>query len=163
MKLLKAQPANRMTTEPPPPEWGKRKGGIVVLDNVELEFRVEDGDLDAFLDHHSCSSRRRSGRFAGASLYGYVILFAIFGLVFWVFGETAVAIAFLVLGPIVGGLVADAGALVRPRAGRARSTGPGPKPAARTARTSSGWKTPACSMPRRAPTRARPTPASSAA
>ncbi len=27
MKLLKAQPANRMTTEPPSPEWGKRKGG----------------------------------------------------------------------------------------------------------------------------------------
>ena len=28
MKLLKAQPANRMTAEPPPPEWGKRKGGL---------------------------------------------------------------------------------------------------------------------------------------
>jgi tricorn protease len=28
MKLLKTQPANRMTTEPPPPEWGKRKGGF---------------------------------------------------------------------------------------------------------------------------------------
>ena len=27
MKLLKAQPVNRMTTEPPSPEWGKRKGG----------------------------------------------------------------------------------------------------------------------------------------
>jgi tricorn protease len=27
MKLLKLHPANRMTTEPPPPEWGKRKGG----------------------------------------------------------------------------------------------------------------------------------------
>jgi hypothetical protein len=26
MKMLKAQPPNRMTTEPPPPEWGKRKG-----------------------------------------------------------------------------------------------------------------------------------------
>jgi hypothetical protein len=66
---------------------------------VELEFRVEEGDVDAFLDHHSQHSaavreiRRRQ-------LYGYVILFAIFGLVFWIFGETAVAIAFLVLGPV---------------------------------------------------------------
>ncbi len=65
---------------------------------MELEFRIEEGDADAFLDHHSQHSaalreiRRRQ-------LYGYVILFAIFGLVFWIFGETAVAIAFLVLGP----------------------------------------------------------------
>ena len=27
LRLLKAQPANRMTTEPAPPEWGKRKSG----------------------------------------------------------------------------------------------------------------------------------------
>jgi hypothetical protein len=27
MKLLKAKPVNRMTTEPPSPTWGKRKGG----------------------------------------------------------------------------------------------------------------------------------------
>ena len=27
MKLLKAKPYDRMTTEPPPPTWGKRKGG----------------------------------------------------------------------------------------------------------------------------------------
>jgi tricorn protease len=27
LKLLKANPPNRMTTEPPPPNWGKRKGG----------------------------------------------------------------------------------------------------------------------------------------
>jgi tricorn protease len=27
LKLLKSQPVNRMTTEPPPPEWGKRKSG----------------------------------------------------------------------------------------------------------------------------------------
>jgi tricorn protease len=27
LKLLKAQPPNRLTTEPPPPEWGKRRGG----------------------------------------------------------------------------------------------------------------------------------------
>jgi hypothetical protein len=66
---------------------------------VELQFRVEEDDIDVFLDHHSQYSaavreiRRRQ-------LYGYVILFAIFGLVFWVFGETAVAIAFLLLGPV---------------------------------------------------------------
>lgn len=66
---------------------------------MELQFRVEEDDIDVFLDHHSQYSaavreiRRRQ-------LYGYVILFAIFGLVFWVFGETAVAIAFLVLGPV---------------------------------------------------------------
>ncbi|HEY0874428.1 MAG TPA: PDZ domain-containing protein [Vicinamibacterales bacterium] len=28
MKLLKANPVNRMTTEPAPPTWGKRKGGL---------------------------------------------------------------------------------------------------------------------------------------
>lgn len=66
---------------------------------MELQFRVEEDDIDVFLDHHSQYSaavreiRRRQ-------LYGYVILFAIFGLVFWVFGETAVAIAFLLLGPV---------------------------------------------------------------
>jgi hypothetical protein len=66
---------------------------------VELQFRIEEGDIDAFLDHHSQYSaalreiRRRQ-------LYGYGILFGIFGLVFWAFGETAVAIAFLVLGPV---------------------------------------------------------------
>ena len=27
MKLLKAKPYDRMTTEPPSPTWGKRKGG----------------------------------------------------------------------------------------------------------------------------------------
>jgi hypothetical protein len=65
---------------------------------VELEFRIEEGDVDAFLDHHSQHSaalreiRRRQ-------LYGYVILLAIFGLVFRIFGETAVAVAILVLGP----------------------------------------------------------------
>jgi hypothetical protein len=26
MKLLKAKPFDRMTTEPPPPTWGQRKG-----------------------------------------------------------------------------------------------------------------------------------------
>jgi tricorn protease len=27
MRLLKEHPVNRMTNEPPPPTWGKRKGG----------------------------------------------------------------------------------------------------------------------------------------
>jgi tricorn protease len=27
MRLLKASPVDRKTTEPPPPTWGKRKGG----------------------------------------------------------------------------------------------------------------------------------------
>jgi tricorn protease len=27
MKLLKASPVKRLTTEPPPPTWGKRTGG----------------------------------------------------------------------------------------------------------------------------------------
>jgi hypothetical protein len=66
---------------------------------VEIEFRIEEGDIDAFLDHHSQYSgalreiRRRQ-------LYGYGILFVIFSLVFWAFDGTAVAIAFLVLGPL---------------------------------------------------------------
>ena len=28
MKLLKANPPHRLTKEPPPPTWGKRKGGL---------------------------------------------------------------------------------------------------------------------------------------
>jgi hypothetical protein len=32
--------------------------------------------------------------------YGYAFLFVVFGLVFWFFGEAALAIAFLVLGPV---------------------------------------------------------------
>jgi hypothetical protein len=27
LRLLKEKPVNRMTTEPPPPGWGKRPGG----------------------------------------------------------------------------------------------------------------------------------------
>jgi YcxB-like protein len=66
---------------------------------VELEYTVEEGDLAAFLDyhsHHSAALReiRRS------QMYGYAILFAIFAVIFWFFGETAVAISFLVLGPV---------------------------------------------------------------
>ena len=65
---------------------------------MELEYRLEEGDLVAFLDHHSQHSeslreiRRRQ-------MYGYAILVAVFALVYWFFGETAVGIAFLVLGP----------------------------------------------------------------
>jgi hypothetical protein len=66
---------------------------------VELEYRFEEGDLLAFLDYHMQHSeaardiRRRQ-------TYGYAFLFVIFGLVFWFFGEAALAIAFLVLGPV---------------------------------------------------------------
>ena len=66
---------------------------------MELEYRFEEGDLLAFLDHHMQHSeaardiRRRQ-------TYGYAFLFAVFGLVFWFFGEAALAIAFLVLGPV---------------------------------------------------------------
>jgi hypothetical protein len=66
---------------------------------VAIEFRIEEGDIGAFLDHHS----QYSGAFREIrrrQLYGYGILFVIFGLVFWAFDETAVAIAFLVLGPV---------------------------------------------------------------
>jgi dolichol kinase len=60
---------------------------------VAIEFRIEEGDIGAFLDHHS----QYSGAFREIrrrQLYGYGILFVIFGLVFWAFDETAVAIAF---------------------------------------------------------------------
>ena len=66
---------------------------------MELEYRFEEGDLLAFLDHHMQHSesardiRRRQ-------TYGYAFLFAMFALVFWFFGEAALAIAFLVLGPV---------------------------------------------------------------
>ena len=66
---------------------------------MELEYRFEEGDLLAFLDHHMQHSesardiRRRQ-------TYGYAFLFVIFALVFWFFGEAALAIAFLVLGPL---------------------------------------------------------------
>ncbi len=66
---------------------------------MELEYQFEEGDLLAFLDHHMQHSeaardiRRRQ-------TYGYAFLFVIFGLVFWFFGEAALAIAILVLGPL---------------------------------------------------------------
>lgn len=66
---------------------------------VKLEYKVEEGDVAAFLDYHANHSDalkdlRRS------QMYGYAILLAIFAIIFWFFGETAVAIAILVLGPI---------------------------------------------------------------
>ena len=91
-----------------------------------LEFRLEESDVDAFLDHHSQYSaavreiRRRQ-------LYGYVILFAIFGLVFWIFGESAVAIAFLVLGPLwAAWWPTRARRLARKQAAAFYRTGPNP-------------------------------------
>ena len=96
MRLLKEKPVNRMMKEPPSPRVGEAEGRILVT--CELEFRIEEGDVDAFLDHHSQHSAARR-EIRRRQLYGYVILFAIFGLVFRIFGETAVAIAFLVLGP----------------------------------------------------------------
>jgi uncharacterized membrane protein YedE/YeeE len=66
---------------------------------MELEFRLEEADVLAFLDHHMQHSgaardiRRRQ-------IYGHAFLVVIFGLVFWFLGEAALAIAFLVLGPV---------------------------------------------------------------
>ena len=104
---------------------------------VELEFQIEPGDIDAFLDHHSQHSAalreiRRRQR------YGYVILLGIFGLVFWIFGETAVAIAILVLGPC-GGLVADARAPPRLTASKPRLSTVPRRVRCSTARTCSRW------------------------
>jgi hypothetical protein len=66
---------------------------------VQLEYTIEEGDRDAFLEYHAYHSsalqdlRRRH-------VYGYGVLLAIFAAIFWLFGETAVAISFLLLGPI---------------------------------------------------------------
>jgi len=65
----------------------------------ELEFRLEESDLLAFSEHHidqSPASRETRRR----QTYGYAVLFALFGLIFLFFGEGALAIAFLVLGPL---------------------------------------------------------------
>lgn len=78
---------------------GEAEERVLARAAVEIEYRVEEGDILVFLDHHSEHSaaareiRRRQN-------YGYAILLAIFGLVLWFFGETALAIAFLVLGPV---------------------------------------------------------------
>jgi hypothetical protein len=66
---------------------------------VELEFRLEEGDVLAFLEFHGEHSaaareiRRRQN-------YGYVFLLAAFYLVHWYYGPTALVIAILVIGPV---------------------------------------------------------------
>ena len=161
MKLLKAQPGQSHDDRAAAAGVGQAEGRIVAhTGNVELEFRVEDGDIDAFLDHHSQHSAARR-EIRRRQMYGYVILFAIFGLMFWFFGETAVAIAFLVLGPIwVAWWPTRARRLARKQAADVLPAAPEPV-SRRPARPPAGR----CgSFPCRAaaPKRARPTPASSA-
>jgi hypothetical protein len=66
---------------------------------VEIEYQLGEEDLLAFSEYHLAHSpsdrevRRRQ-------TYGYAGLFAVFGLIFTLFGEAALAIAFLVLGPL---------------------------------------------------------------
>ena len=74
---------------------GKEKERVV---DVELDYRLEEGDLVSFLDYH-CQSSEALREIRRGQMYGYAILFAAFALVYWFFGETAVGIAFLVLGP----------------------------------------------------------------
>ena len=74
---------------------GKEKERIV---GVELEYRLEESDLVAFLDYH-CQYSEALREIRRGQMYGYAILLAVFALVYWFFGETAVGIAFLVLGP----------------------------------------------------------------
>ena len=64
-----------------------------------LEYSFEEGDLVAFLDHHVRHSEAARG-IRRRQTYGYAFLFALFGLIFWFFGEAALAIAFIVLGPL---------------------------------------------------------------
>ena len=66
---------------------------------MTIEFRLGEEDLLAFSEYHldhSPSSREARRR----QTYGYAVLLAVFGLVFMFFGEAALAIAFLVLGPL---------------------------------------------------------------
>jgi hypothetical protein len=96
------------------------------VERGEIEYRVEEGDILAFLDYHSehSSAAREIRR---RQTYGYAILFAIFGLVFWLFGETALAIAFLVLGPVwVAWWPARARQLARKQAAAFFREGPNP-------------------------------------
>jgi YcxB-like protein len=93
---------------------------------VEIEYRVEDGDIVAFLDHHSEHSaaareiRRRQ-------TYGYAILITILVLVLWFFGGMALAIAILVLGPVwVAWWPARARRLARKQAAALYPEGPNP-------------------------------------
>ena len=67
MKLLKAQPVNRMTTEPPSPEWGKRKGGE---SHTRYTWRLNSASRRATSTPSSIitvSTPPRFGKFAGAS------------------------------------------------------------------------------------------------
>ena len=66
---------------------------------MELEYSLDEGDVAAFLDYHSRHSAALQ-ELRRSHMYGYAVLLAVFALIFWWFGETAVAIAFLVLGPI---------------------------------------------------------------
>ena len=70
-----------------------------VIGFVELEYSVEEGDVSAFLQYHTHHSAALQ-ELRRSQMFGYAILLAIFAMVFWLFGETAVAIAILVLGPI---------------------------------------------------------------
>ncbi len=66
---------------------------------MELEFRLEEGDVLAFLeDHgeHSPASREIRRR----QNYGHLFLLATFYLILWYFGALALTIAILVLGPV---------------------------------------------------------------
>ena len=66
---------------------------------MELEYRFEESDLLAFLDYHMQHSEA-AREIRRRQTYGYAFLFAVFGLVLWFFGDVALAIAFLVLGPV---------------------------------------------------------------
>jgi hypothetical protein len=66
---------------------------------VEIEFRLDEGDLHAFVEHHSQHSAA-SRTVRRRQTFGYALLFAILALVFWFYGEAAVAVAFLALGPL---------------------------------------------------------------
>jgi hypothetical protein len=66
---------------------------------VKVEYTVEESDVNAFLDYH-CHHSKTLQELRRSQIYGYAILLAIFAVIYWLFGETSVAIAFLVLGPI---------------------------------------------------------------
>ena len=65
---------------------------------MEIEYQFGEADLLAFSEYHVAHStpnrevRRRQ-------TYGYAVLLAVFGLILLLFGGTALAIAFLLLGP----------------------------------------------------------------
>jgi hypothetical protein len=93
---------------------------------VEIEFTLEEGDVLAFADYHSEHSVA-SREIRRRQTYGYALLFSLFGLVFWFFGEAALAIAFLVLGPFwVVWWPARARRLVRKQTAALYRAGPNP-------------------------------------